>query len=106
MIRSRAVVVHVEYGVLGLLGSGSRGSLFPLAVSPLEFLVEPVDTARRVDKFHRAREVGVALRANFDSDLGLRAASIERVAATAGDHAVLILGVNSVFHCNSAQAKD
>src|SRR5882724_233810 len=89
--------------------SGSRGSslglgrrfdrgLLGLAVGPLELLVELVHAAGRVDELHGARVVRVALRADLDRDLRLRAPRLERVAAAADHVALLVLGVNPVFH--------
>src|SRR5262249_48765108 len=95
----RAVIVSLDWGRLGFISCRCCARLLGfLSVSSLELLVEPVDAPRGIDEFDRSSEVGVALRTHFDCDLRPGAASLKRIAATAGNYAILIFGVNSVFH--------
>ena len=77
----------------------SRLLLHVLEVIATELLLELLNTARRVDKLLRASEERVTGRANFHGDLLDRAASRERISATATDGRFReVFWVNLFFH--------
>src|SRR6185503_2793121 len=73
-----------------------RGRLLRL-LGPVP-LVEAVDATLDVQDVLLAREERVALRADFDVQLGLRRSGHERVATRADDLRVDVLGVNLFLH--------
>lgn len=83
-------------GLLSFLGFrlGSLG----LAIRPLELLVELVDAAGRIHELHGTGEERVALRADFDRDLGLGASCRKAITTAASYLAFLVLRMNCVFH--------
>jgi hypothetical protein len=85
--------------VRGLLlgGCGDWGG-FLEAVGSAEFLGELVHAAGGVNKFLFAGKERVAVAANIDVDLTLRAAGYKRVAAGTVHVAGLVLGMNLGFH--------
>ena len=64
----------------------------------LIFIEEAFDAAFRVDELVLAREERVAARANFDLDVFLGGARLERVAAGASDLGLDVNGMNTLFH--------
>ena len=70
-----------------------------LLLEVLDSLLELVNTSACINKLLLAGEEGVALRANFDSDLAsLGGLSNNGFAACASDYALFVLGLNSFFH--------
>ena len=70
-----------------------------LLVKVLESLLELINTSACINKLLLAGEEGVALGANFDSDLAsLGGLSNNGFAACASDYALFVLGLNSFFH--------
>ena len=70
-----------------------------LLVKVLESLLELINTSACINKLLLAGEEGVALRANFDSDLAsLGGLSNNGFAACASDYALFVLGLNSFLH--------
>ena len=63
-----------------------------------ETLVEALNTSAGVDQLLLASVEGVALGANFDVDLGLGGTSLDHVAACAGDGAVNVIRMDTLFH--------
>jgi hypothetical protein len=61
-------------------------------------LLELVQTSARINKLLLAGKEGVALRANFNSDIALGGLSYNSFAARALDSAFFVIGVNSVLH--------
>src|SRR3954469_18897203 len=80
-------------------GRGAARGLLE-AVGPAELLAEPLHAAGGVDELLLAGEERVAIAANVDRQLLLRAAGLKRVAACAVNGADLVLGVNLLFHGN------
>ena len=62
------------------------------------FLLEPLYPAGSIDKFLLARIKRMAHRAYLRMDFIYRAASLERIAATATDHYLLIFWMYIFFH--------
>ena len=70
-----------------------------LLLEVLESLLELINTSACINKLLLAGEEGVALGANFDSDLAsLGGLSNNGFAACASDYALFVLGLNSFFH--------
>src|SRR5579863_7545621 len=63
-----------------------------------ELVLELLDPSGRVDVLQLARVEGVASAANIDFELGHRATRGERVAATALNGGLKVLGVDALFH--------
>ena len=61
-------------------------------------LLELINTSAAVNEFLAAGVEGVALGANFDVDLGLGGTSLDDVAACAGDGAVNVVRMDTLFH--------
>ena len=62
------------------------------------FLVETVNTSTGVNQLLLASVERMALGANFDVDLGLGGTSLDDVAACAGDGAVNVVRMDTLFH--------
>ena len=60
--------------------------------------IEAVHTAAGIDQLLLAGVERVALRADFHVDLGLGGAGLDDVAARAGDGAVNVVGMDTLFH--------
>ena len=70
-----------------------------LLLEVLESLLELINTSACINKLLLAGEEGVALGANFYSDLAsLSGLSNNGLAACALDYALFVLGLNSFFH--------
>ena len=70
-----------------------------LLVESFESLLELINTSACINKLLLAGEEGVALGANFDSDLAsLGGLSNNGFAACASDYALFVLGLNSFLH--------
>ena len=70
-----------------------------LLLEVFESLLELVNTSACINKLLLAGEEGVALRANFNSDLAsLSGLCYNGLAACALDNALFVLGLNSFFH--------
>ena len=70
-----------------------------LLSNALESLLELINTSACINKLLLAGEEGVALRANFDSDLAsLGGLGNNGFAACALDYALFVLGLNCFFH--------
>ena len=65
-----------------------------------ELLAEALHASRRIDEALLAGEERVALRADVRVNLGLRGASLERIAAGALHSRRMILGMDIGFHAN------
>ena len=63
-----------------------------------ETLVEALNTSAGVNQLLLASVEGMALGANFDVDLGLGGTSLDDVAACAGDGAVNVVRMDTLFH--------
>ena len=61
-------------------------------------LLESVNTSAGVNQLLLTSVEGVALGANFDVDLGLGRTSLNDVAACAGDGAVNVVRMDTLFH--------
>ena len=61
-------------------------------------LVEALNTSASVNQLLLTSVEGMALRANFDVDLGLGGTSLDDVAACAGDGAVNVVRMDTLFH--------
>src|SRR5438874_2692061 len=90
---------------LGRLFSGRSRRLLK-TVGSAEFLGEALDAPGRIDEFLLAREEGMALRADIDADLRLRAAGGECVAAGTVHLANLVFGMDLGFHESSCDPPD
>ena len=66
-----------------------------------EALVEALNTSAGVNQLLLTSVERMALGANFDVDLGLGGTSLDDVAASAGDGAVHLLGMDTLFHYGS-----
>ena len=65
----------------------------------LKTLFELVDSSAGIDELLLTREERVALRANFNLDLSaLGRSGNDLRAASAGNHALFVLGMQSLFH--------
>src|SRR5262245_21082659 len=64
-----------------------------------ELLREPLDASLGVDQLLASREKGMAGRADFEVQLGLGRARLERVATRAANLNLLILRVDPFLHC-------
>jgi hypothetical protein len=74
-------------------------SVIELLVESFKSLLELVNTSACINKLLLAGEEGVALRANFNSDLAsLCGLCNYGLAACALDYALFVLGLNSFFH--------
>ena len=60
--------------------------------------VEAVHTSAGINQLLLARVERMALGANFHVDLGLGGAGLDHVAACAGDGAVNVVGMDTLFH--------
>jgi hypothetical protein len=70
-----------------------------LLLEVLDSLLELINTSACINKLLLAGEEGVALRANFNSDLAsLGGLGNNGFAACASDYALFVLGLNSFFH--------
>ena len=70
-----------------------------LALCALKSLLKLVNTSAHVNKLLLAREEGMALGANFNSDLAaLSGLGRNSLAACATDYTLLVIGMNSGFH--------
>ena len=67
-------------------------------VASAKFLLELVDSSGGVNKLQFAGVKRVTLVANVDSQLGANAASLKRIATTAGYGRVLVIRVDTLFH--------
>ena len=63
-----------------------------------EALVEALNTSAGVDQLLLTSVERMALGANFDVDLGLGGTSLDDVAASAGDGAVNVVRMDTLFH--------
>src|SRR5664279_1307707 len=81
-------------GGLGLGFRRGRSGLRRVRVT----LLEALDAAGRVDELGLAREERVAVRADLEAELGLRALGFPRVPARAMHDHFVVLGVNLLFH--------
>ena len=63
-----------------------------------ETLVEALNTSAGVDQLLLTSVERMALGANFDVDLGLGGTSLDDVAASAGDGAVNVVRMDTLFH--------
>ena len=78
---------------------GLRGGLPLLRGLRAELLVEPLDAAFGVDQLLTSGEERMAVRADFEVELGFRRARLEGVAARAASLDLLVLRVNPFLHC-------
>ena len=63
-----------------------------------ETTVEAINTSAGVNQFLLASVEGMALGANFNVDFGLSGTSVDNLTASAGDGAIHIVGMDSLFH--------
>src|SRR5687767_11719239 len=80
-----------------LLGASRRGGLLE-AVRAAKLLAKTLDAPGGVDELLLAREKRMAVAANVDVQLRLRAARRERVTASAVNRAGVVTGMNLLFH--------
>ena len=71
---------------------------FPFALVEIVSLLEFVDASTGVNKLLFAREVRMALGANFNADVLLCGTRLECVSACTHDGHVVIVGMDSFFH--------
>ena len=92
--------MYVRNSLCGQASLPSDGmQKYLLLVEVLESLLELINTSACINKLLLAGEEGVALRANFDSDLAsLGGLGNNGFAACASDYALFVLGLNSFLH--------
>lgn len=63
-----------------------------------ETTVETINTSAGVNQLLLTGVERMALRANFNTDFGLSGTSVDNLTASAGDGAIHIVGMDSLFH--------
>jgi len=71
-----------------------------------ETLLKSVYASARINKLLLAGIKGVALGANFNSDVFLSGTSLDDIAASAGYGSLLVVGMNTLLHDNTSFLSD
>ena len=69
-------------------------------------LIESVNSSACINKLLLAGIEGVALGANFNSDILLGGTSLDHIAACAGNSGLNIVRVDSLFHCKGTSLSE
>ena len=74
-------------------------SLSKLKLLDAVLLIELINTAAGINELLLAGVEGMALAANFDTDLGTGRTGLDHIAAGAGDGAIHIVRMDTCLHC-------